>query len=60
MAVRWSLGSKEESTSDQRSCVKLFFGTFSQDLCEITWALCVLEHFNPDIFSILLKACESA
>ena len=40
--------------------MKLFFGTFSQDLCEITWALCVLEHFNPDIFSILLKACESA
>ncbi|CAE7465971.1 unnamed protein product [Symbiodinium pilosum] len=28
----------------------------AEDLCEITWALCVLEHFNPDIFEILLKA----
>jgi len=26
-----------------------------EDLCEIIWALCVLEHFNPEIFSILLK-----
>jgi len=28
----------------------------AEDLCEITWALCVLEHFNPEIFEILLKA----
>eukprot|EP00435_Cladocopium_sp_Y103_P052616 s954_g16.t1 len=26
-----------------------------EDLCEIIWALCVLEHFNPEIFAILLK-----
>jgi len=33
-------------------------GFKAEDLCEIAWALCVLEHFNPDLLKALFKALE--
>eukprot|EP00931_Biecheleriopsis_adriatica_P035160 TRINITY_DN20247_c0_g1_i1.p1 TRINITY_DN20247_c0_g1~~TRINITY_DN20247_c0_g1_i1.p1 ORF type:complete len:1054 (-),score=224.58 TRINITY_DN20247_c0_g1_i1:123-3284(-) len=30
----------------------------AEDLCEIVWALCVLEHFNADLLKVLFKALE--
>jgi len=33
-------------------------GFKAEDLCEIAWALCVLEHFNADLLKALFKALE--
>eukprot|EP00930_Biecheleria_cincta_P026133 TRINITY_DN18473_c1_g1_i2.p1 TRINITY_DN18473_c1_g1~~TRINITY_DN18473_c1_g1_i2.p1 ORF type:complete len:938 (-),score=206.24 TRINITY_DN18473_c1_g1_i2:14-2647(-) len=32
----------------------------AEDLCEISWALCVLEHFNGDLLKCLFKGLEKA